>query len=78
MDPRRILLRTDPGHPGITDLILRIPGAREVIIIGERSLELPGIRIVTQIEGEPPKLPLDSRQLWLSTIKKPASRSIIS
>lgn len=56
MDPRRILLRTDPGHPGTTDLILRIPGAREVIIIGEWSPELPGIQIITQTGGDPTKI----------------------
>lgn len=45
MDPRRILLRTDPKRPGIADLIQRIPGVREVILTREGELEIPGIRI---------------------------------
>lgn len=45
MDPRRILLKTDPGNPYIGSLIRHIPGAREVLVSGDSIPDLPGIRI---------------------------------
>ncbi len=61
MDPRRILVLADQEKTEIESLVARIPGAREVIVPGVKTPDLPGIRIRVIGEGDPGMLAAESK-----------------
>ena len=72
MDPRRILLIADPEKPSIKSLLPRIPGAREVIVPGEDTPDIPGIQVRAIGEGEPGLLANKSKATLIIGEKDPA------
>lgn len=72
MDPRRILLIADPDKPKVQSLVSRIPGAREVIVPGGQTLDLPGIRVRAMGEAEPGMLAAESKATLVIGERDPA------
>ena len=70
MDPRRILVLADPEKTEIKSLVARIPGAREVIVPGDRKLDLPDIRVSVIDEGEPARLASKSKATLIISLKE--------
>lgn len=70
MDPRRILVLADPERPEIQSLISRIPGAREVIVVGEGTPPIPGIRIRSIRKAEAASLASESKATLIIAAKE--------